>query len=137
MKPRLVVASIACASITVFSLRSADWPQYRGPDRDGASHETGLRKEWPAGGPPLLCTFEELGLGYSGPAIVGDRLYISCGRDDAEYLVAFDLKDVAAGKIKSLWSAKIGPVFTWKGNEWNKGPNATPTVDGEFVYALG
>ncbi len=137
MNSRLGLASITFVSLAVLSLRGADWPQYRGLDRDGTSRETGLRKEWPAEGPKLLCTFDGLGLGYSGPAVVGNRLYISCGRENSEFLIALDLKEVAAGKIKELWSAKIGPIFTWKGNEWNKGPNATPTVDGDSVYALG
>ncbi len=130
-------ALIALVSLAGVALLGADWPQYRGPARDGTSSETGLRKEWPNGGPSLLCTFSELGLGYSGPAVVGDRVYISCGRGDSEFLVALDLKDVATGKMTELWSARIGPIFTWKGNEWNKGPNATPTVDGHYVYALG
>lgn len=137
MKKKCVAATLAFVCAAGLAVRAGDWPQFRGPARDGASTETGLRKEWPAGGPPLLCTFSELGLGYSGPAVVGDRLYISCGRGESEFLVALDLKNVATGKIKELWSTKIGPIFTWKGNEWNKGPNATPTVDGDFVYALG
>jgi outer membrane protein assembly factor BamB len=36
-----------------------------------------------------------------------------------------------------VWATRIGPLFSWKGNSWNKGPNVTPTVDGELVYALG
>ncbi len=130
-----IVVAFCCAAPA--ALRADDWPQFRGPQRDGVSRETGLRKEWPQGGPPLLWTSDRLGLGYSGPAIVGDRLYISCGRGDTEYLVAFDLKNPAGGPPKEVWAAKIGPLFQWKGNSWNKGPNASPTVGGESVYALG
>src|SRR5262249_38918502 len=44
----------------------------------------------------------------------------------------------AAGQPpKEIWATKIGPLFTWKGNNWNAGPNATPTVDGDLIYALG
>jgi len=39
--------------------------------------------------------------------------------------------------MKELWAVKIGPLFQWKGNAWNKGPNASPTVGGGVVYALG
>jgi outer membrane protein assembly factor BamB len=124
----LLAATTACAN---------DWPQFRGPHRDGVSLETGLRASWPKDGPPLLWTSDQLGLGYSGPAIVGDRLYVSCGRGDVEYLVAFDLKGGTAGPPKELWAVKIGPLFQWKGNSWNKGPNASPTVGGGMVYALG
>jgi outer membrane protein assembly factor BamB len=132
---RIIALIIGGAVPTV--VQADDWPQFRGPQRDGVSRETGLRKEWPKDGPPLLWTSDQLGLGYSGPAVVGDRLYICCGRGDAEYLVAFDLKNVAGGSPKEIWAAKIGPLFQWKGNSWNKGPNASPTVADGLVYALG
>ena len=54
-------------------LHAADWPQYRGPQRDDVSAETGLLPQWPANGPLLLWTYADAGIGYSGPAIVGDR----------------------------------------------------------------
>ncbi len=119
----------------VLTARGADWPQYRGPLRDGVSRETGLLKEWPGEGPRLLWKVVNLGLGYSGPAVVGDRLYVSCGRGDSEFVVAMDLS--ATGIPRELWATKIGPLFTWRGNNWNVGPNATPTVDRDLVFALG
>ncbi|MCI0681168.1 MAG: PQQ-like beta-propeller repeat protein [Gemmataceae bacterium] len=123
----------ACAS----GLHAADWPQYRGPNRDDVSAETGLLKQWPAGGPPLVWTYKDAGVGYSGPAIVGDRLYTLGGRDETEFLLALDLKAVQDGAVKEAWAAKVGPLFQWKGNRWSAGPAATPTVDGELIYALG
>ena len=39
--------------------------------------------------------------------------------------------------MKETWSAKIGPLFQWKGNNWNTGPNVTPTVGDKLIYALG
>jgi outer membrane protein assembly factor BamB len=117
---------------------AADWPQFRGPQRDGVSAETGLLQEWPKDGPKLLWTYSDAGLGYAGPAIVGDRLYLSGGRGDSEYVFALDLKNVVDGKPRELWATKIAPLFRgWEGNRWNFGPNATPTVDGELVFALG
>jgi outer membrane protein assembly factor BamB len=115
----------------------ADWPQYRGPNRDGISRETGLLQEWPKDGPRLLWTYPEAGIGYSGPAVVGDRLFTAGGRGDAEFVFALDLKAAANGPPREVWSVRVGPLFTWKGNQWNAGPNATPTVDGDSVYALG
>src|SRR5262245_51260015 len=66
--------------LTVFlalplGLRATDWPQWRGPDRNGISQEKGLLQTWPKGGPKLLWTVEDAGIGFSGPAVVGDRLY--------------------------------------------------------------
>jgi len=118
-------------------LFAADWPQYRGPNRDDVSAETGLLQEWPKAGPPLLWTYRDAGIGYSGVAVVGNRLYTIGGRGDSEYLIALD---ISAGKdqtVSAAWSTKVGPLFQWKGNNWSAGPSATPTVDGALVFALG
>jgi outer membrane protein assembly factor BamB len=114
-----------------------DWPQFRGPNRDDVSTETGLLKEWPAEGPPLLWTYADAGIGYSGPAIVGDRLYTLGGREDSEYLIALDLKTIKDGAPAQAWAARVGPLFNWEGNRWSAGPSSTPTVDGELIFALG
>src|SRR5262245_17378400 len=88
-----------------------DWPQWRGPNRDGVSKETGLLKPWPKEGPKLLWAYKDAGLGYSCPAVVGDRLYTMGGRSDGDYLFALDVKEG-----KQLWAVKLGPLFTFKGN---------------------
>lgn len=126
---RPVVVLLFVSSCTAIA---ADWPQYRGPNRDDVSKETGLLKEWPKGGPLLAWTFESAGVGYSPPSIVGDRVYVTGGRDDDELLIAVDAKTG-----KELWTAKIGPTFRWKGNSWSAGPSAAPTVSGDRVLALG
>lgn len=131
---RRIVFAAALIGIAGNTAHADDWPQFRGPNRDGVSRETGLRKSWPSQGPKLLWTANSCGLGYSGPAVVGDRLYLCGGRGDSEFLIAFDLSNNA---IKEVWSARIGPLFQWKGNNWNKGPNATPTVGGGSIFALG
>jgi len=137
MRVRVGLFSTVFAVSTALALHAADWPQFRGPQRDGVSRETGLLKEWSKDGPPLLWTYANAGVGFSGPGVVGDRLYLSGGRGDTEFVFAIDLKNVANQTVKEAWSAKIGPLFQWKGNTWNAGPSATPTVDGELLYALG
>lgn len=107
----------------------ADWPQWRGPDRNDVSKETGLLKAWPTEGPRLLWTFDEAGIGYSGPAIVGDKLYVMGANEKNEFLLAVDVKTG-----KKLWSADIGPYYS---NKYGSGPRGTPTVDGRHVYVLG
>src|SRR5579859_221455 len=91
MTMRIGVLSTLLLAASSLPLLADDWPQFRGPKRDGMSRETGLRKDWPKDGPPLLWTYSRAGLGYSGPAIVGDRLYMSGGRGDSEYVFALDL----------------------------------------------
>lgn len=108
--------------------QAADWPTFRGPDRTDISSETGLLKQWPAAGPKKVWMNEDAGLGYSGFAIVGGTLYTMGSRDAVEYVIAID---TATGKEK--WSAEAGALLT---NGWGDGPRATPTVDGDKVYAL-
>jgi outer membrane protein assembly factor BamB len=114
---------------------AANWPQWRGPDRSGVSKETGLLKRWPKDGPKLLWTYDKGGAGFSQPAVVGDRLFLSGARGDSEFVFALDLSAARDGTVKEVWAARIGPTF--KGNNWNYGPIATPSVDGELTYALG
>jgi outer membrane protein assembly factor BamB len=105
-----------------------DWPQWRGPDRNDVSRETGLLKDWPSEGPKLLWTYDDAGAGYSGPSVVGDR-FLSMGADSQqESIFCLDVK-----KGTRIWSVAIGPRLD---NGWGDGPRSTPTVDGDRVYAL-
>lgn len=106
-----------------------DWPQWRGPGRDDVSKETGLLKEWPAGGPKQLWVYKNAGAGYAGYSVVGGKLFTMGTRDGGEVLLALD-----AATGKDLWIAKLGDVLK---NRWGDGPRGTPTVDGDRVYALG
>ena len=65
-------------------VRSAapDWPQWRGPKRDGVCTETGLLPAWPEGGPKRLWTVSGLGNGYSSPIVVGDTIYVTGDQGD-------------------------------------------------------
>lgn len=109
-----------------------DWPQWRGPQRDGVSKEKGLLQSWPKDGPPLLWTNESIGLGYSSPSIVGNKLFVLGAVEDTTYLFCLNVEDG-----KEIWKTKIGPIFTFDGNTWGDGPRSSPTVDGDLVYALG
>jgi outer membrane protein assembly factor BamB len=84
-----------------------DWPQWRGPRRDGISDEKGLLPSWPAGGPALLWKVDGLGTGWSSPIIVGQRLYITGDIDDDLVIFALDRN----GMVQ--WRAKNGRA--WKG----------------------
>ena len=53
---------------------AADWPQWRGPDRTGVSHETGLLKSWPAEGPKMAWKATGLGEGYSAPSVAKGKI---------------------------------------------------------------
>jgi outer membrane protein assembly factor BamB len=126
---RSLAALIALTSFSAAALgANFDWPQWRGPNRDDVSKETGLLKSWPEGGPQKLWSFENAGNGYSGPAIAGGKLFTLGTRENAEVLIALD-----ANTGKELWTAGLGPILE---NGWGGGPRGTPTVDGDKVFAL-
>jgi outer membrane protein assembly factor BamB len=126
MKKPLLLPAILAATALVTT--AADWPQWRGPDRTDISKETGLLKQWPESGPPLVWINKDVGLGYSGYAIAGGKLFTLGLRGDDELLIAVDVKTG-----KELWATPVGPILK---NNWGDGPRATPTVDGDMVFAL-
>ncbi len=116
--------------LTSLASSAADWPQWRGPDRSGVSQETGLLQSWPKDGPKLLWTYRQAGIGFAGPAIVGETLYTMGAFDKIEYVLCLDLQNQT-----ELWKSPVGPLFSY-GN-WGDGPRSTPTVDGDLLFALG
>ncbi len=65
--------------------------QWRGVERSGIYHETGLLKEWPAEGPQLLWHYDGLGLGFTSVTIVNDRIYTTGVSEDKRYVFALEL----------------------------------------------
>ncbi len=84
-----------------------DWPQWRGPRRDGISNEKGLLSSWPEGGPKPLWKTGGLGTGWSSPIIVGERLYITGDVGNDLVIFALDLD----GRMQ--WRTENGRA--WKG----------------------
>ena len=66
--------------VRVLVARADDWPQWRGPNRDGHSKETGLLEVWPKDGPRLIWQVKDLGSGYSTPSVADGRLYVMTNR---------------------------------------------------------
>ena len=137
MKSRLIVfITVLCLRLAVVPATgsaTSDWPQWRGPNRDGISQESGLLKQWPAGGPKLLWQLNDIGDGYSGPAVVGTRIYLMSNRGmENEFVQALSVKD---GKV--IWTTRVGNVGNPEQNPKYPKARSTPTVDGNFIYALG
>ena len=113
--------------------RAADWPQWRGPQRNGISAETGLLSEWPKEGPKLVWQVKDIDSGYSTPSVVGDRLYLLSNQGlDNEFVQMLDAKGG-----KRIWSQRIGKVGNPDQQPNYPAARSTPTVDGEWVYAFG
>src|SRR5579871_888941 len=117
-----VLASTALATVAF----SNDWPQWRGPDRNEISKESGIRTKFTEN-PKLLWSYEKAGSGYSGPAVVGNILYC-LGAGDKEFAFALDTETG-----KEIWRSELDKRFT---NGWGDGPRSTPTVDGDRLYCI-
>ena len=125
MPTRALIAVLA-AAVCLSPAHADDWPQWRGPNRDGQSAETGLLKSWPQKGPKLLWTAEGLGTGWSSPAVVKGLLFVTGVHGKAEFLYAYDLD----GQLQ--WKEEVGPAWTRS----HPGSRYTPTVNDNDVYVL-
>lgn len=112
------------------SAPGGSWPQFRGPDRDNISSETGFLDEWPDGGPKLRWEKKKLGEGFSTVSIADGKIFTMGNQGNNEVLQALD---EATGT--EVWSIKTGGTAYRDG--MGDGPRGTPTVDGDRVYALG
>lgn len=111
-----------------FAGDGGDWPQFRGPNRDGKSAETGLLKMWPEAGPRLLRTLSGVGEGYSSPSIAGGRIYITGKVGGDLKIFCFDLSG------KKIWEKTHGPA--WTDAQKYPGARAVPTLNGDTLYLL-
>ena len=112
-----------------------DWPQFRGPLRDGVSADTGLLTKWPEGGPPLVWDTRGAGRGYASLSLVEGRIFTlgdgpSTAPDTDEYVSCFDR---ATGE--QLWLKRLGPAWTSGRPDWQSS-RSTPTIDGDLLYVL-
>lgn len=94
-----------------------DWPQWRGPEANGISQETGLLKEWPEGGPKVLWQVETVGVGYSSIAVKGNRIYTLGDLDGVEHVICLDatsgstLWEKQPGELSALLTARVENEF--------------------------
>jgi outer membrane protein assembly factor BamB len=106
----------------------SDWPQWRGPERNGVSKDTGLIKQWPSSGPQRAWSISSLGEGFGSLAIKGDRIFVQGSRGSSSVVFCLNRADG-----KTVWSAALGAKVN---KDVGNGPRSTPTVDNDRVYAL-
>ena len=111
----------------------ADWPQWRGPNRDGKAAEQKLLQQWTGDGPQQLWEFSNAGAGFSAVSVVDGKLFTLGKRDGGCVAMCID---VNTGK--QIWQRKFaGPGKDDDYNHgWGGGPRSTPTVDGDQVFVL-
>jgi outer membrane protein assembly factor BamB len=110
----------------------AQWPQWRGPNRDGIVAGDNVPTAWPA--KPTLRWTQKVGEGYSTPVASNGRVFIHSRQDAEEVVTALDL---ASGK--PVWTARYQSAFNKNkyANEMSKGPFATPLAANGILYTLG
>ena len=125
--PRVMCATVFAAVMgcALPEIEAANWPQWRGINRDAVSQEKGLLQTWPAEGPPLAWKMTGLGEGKASVAVVGRKVYTMGDRSGSQFILAFDLDE-----RKELWAARVG-------TRWDGGAYCTPTVAGELIFGIG
>jgi outer membrane protein assembly factor BamB len=112
-----------------------DWPQWRGPRRDGLSTQTGLATQWPKGGPPALWQ-KPIGRGFSSVSVASGHVYTMAqetgDRSGSPGFEAVLCLEAATGK--ELWHFRYANHYE---ERFGSGPRSTPAVDGNRVYAVG
>jgi outer membrane protein assembly factor BamB len=124
----LILLALTASAADEKPATPGDWPQWRGPRRDGVSQETGLLTQWPRQGPKELWR-APASVGYSTFAVAGGRVYTILQDGEQEAIVCWQ-----ADTGKELWRFRYPARYV---NDWGSGPRSTPTVDGDFVYTVG
>ena len=140
----VVLYSSFLVSSSTRCVQADDWPQWQGPNRDGIWLEKGIIKSIPADGPPVLWR-APLGGGYSGPAVVGERLYVTdYMKSEGDLDNNPNSRSLLSGKErvlcfdtttgKEIWTHEYDCPYSIS---YAAGPRCTPTVSDGRVYALG
>jgi len=124
MKPALLLLAV----VPFAAAQAADWPQWRGPQRNGISSEK-VSAPWPAEGPKILWR-ASLGTGFSSVSIRNARVYSMGNANEQDTIWCLDAR---SGKLawKHSYPAALGPQY------YEGGPGATPTIDDGRVYTIG
>jgi outer membrane protein assembly factor BamB len=129
----LLPVALALALLGAPMARAADWPQWRGPNRDGVVHGVKVPEKWPRELREEWRT--TVNDGYSSPVVVGDRVFVFIREKDNELVLCLDL-----GTGKEVWRSEPypAPYKFWPGEgDLIKGPRSTPTVAGGRIYTAG
>jgi len=126
------IVSVACALLTLTVCLAADWPQWRGPRRDGSASAIPKPKAWPDKLSRLWSV--QVGEGHASPLVVGDRVFVHARQSDQEVAQALSLRD---GKTvwRQAWPVAYEPHRAAAGH--GRGPKSTPVAEGGTLYTFG
>lgn len=124
-------------------VRADDWPQWMGPNRDNRWNAKGILDRFPSGGPKIVWRAPVAG-GYAGPAVVGNRVYVTDFVADGDAKVANFERQKLVGKERvhcldettgqSIWTHEYPVSYSIS---YPAGPRCTPVVEEDRVYTLG
>ena len=131
---RTAPAAMLLVLLGVAAPLANDWPEFRGEGRVGVWTETGILETFPEEGLDVRWR-TPIHHGFSGPSVSDGRIFITDferarGLDGTERILCLDEE---TGEI--LWTQSWEASYL--GVSWDEGPRATPTVDGDQVYAVG
>lgn len=126
----LRVPVLACAFLIAAAAAAADWPGFRGPNRDGICTETGLLKQWPKDGPKVVWTAKNLGLGWGTPSVADGKIFGIGTRGGKDGVWA-----LAEATGKELWFTPFADPAAKLLKQTN-GPASTPTFHAGKLYAV-
>jgi outer membrane protein assembly factor BamB len=129
----VVVSAVAVAvSMCARPSGAADWPQWRGPNRDGMWAETGVVERFEAGQLPVKWRVP-IGSGYCGPTVAGGRVFVMDRVTEPSRQERVHCFDAATGT--SLWSYAYECVY--ERVQYQAGPRASVTISEDRAYSLG
>ena len=123
---------LCCVLAAVGAVRADEWPQWRGPDRDGTWRESGLVTTFP--GPELAVRWRApIGSGYSGPTVADGRVYVTDRLAEPQQVERVHCLDWQTGN--SQWTYTYDCPYESVG--YTAGPRAAVSIDEGRVYVLG
>ena len=128
MKLYTIAVALTLTGAATTAAHAVDWYRWRGPDLNGISKETGWQTSWPESGPKQLWK-APVGTGFSSFSISRDRVYTMGNTNDTDVVSCLE-----AGSGKFVWQHAYACPLDPKNFEG--GPGATPTVDGDFIYTF-
>jgi outer membrane protein assembly factor BamB len=133
---RRLVYLLAALVLLPVTVHADDWPQWRGPERDGVWHEAGVARTFPPGGPPVIWR-TPVGRGWSSPVVAEGRVYVTdvqvAGAGAKERVLCLAERDG-----RPLWSHEYAAAYPeWALGPDGGGPRATPIVRDGKLYTLG
>jgi len=127
-----VLFGLWAVSLMVSTAMADDWPQWRGPNRDGVWRETGLLEKFPQSRIKLRWR-APISSGYSGPTVAGGRVYVTDRVTEPKQIERVHCFDWQSGE--RLWNHEYD--CTYKGVSYEAGPRASVTIDDGRAFALG